>query len=49
MKFDNLIGQAVSEKKLFQYAGNIHVYSLGAGADNPLESNLFHYQHFSVN
>ena len=26
----------VSEKKIFEYYGNMHVYSRGAGADNPL-------------
>ena len=26
---------AVSEKKVFEYYGHIHVYSPGAGADNP--------------
>ena len=25
----------VSEKKVFEYYGHIHVYSPGAGADNP--------------
>ena len=35
-----LIGQAVSEK-MFEYYGQIHVYSPGAGADNPLGSKLF--------
>ena len=33
-------GQAVSEKKMFEHYGHIHVYSpragAGAGADNPL-------------
>ena len=29
-----LIGQAVSEK-MFENNGNTHVYSFGAGADNP--------------
>ena len=33
MKF-GLIGLAVSEK-MFEYYGHIHVYSHGAGADNP--------------
>ena len=35
-----LIGQAVSEK-MFENNGYIHVYSPGAGADNPLVSNIF--------
>ena len=35
-----LIGLAVSEK-MFQYYGHIHVYSPGAGADNPLGPNYF--------
>ena len=37
-----LIGLAVSEKKMFQYYGHIHVYSPGAGADNPpMAQNIF--------
>ena len=35
-----LIGQA--EKKMFENNGYAHVYSPGAGADNPLGSNIFH-------
>ena len=31
-----LVGQAVSEKKMFENNSHIHVYSPGAGADNPL-------------
>ena len=42
-----LIGQAVSEK-LFQYYGHIHVYSPGAGADNPLGPKYFHKHNSSV-
>ena len=34
-----LIGQVVSEKKLFKNKRHIHVYSPVAGADNPLGSN----------
>ena len=30
-----LIGQAVSEKKMFDDNGYVHVYSPGTGADNP--------------
>ena len=33
-----LIGQVVSEKKIVEYYGHIHVYSPGAGADNPLRT-----------
>ena len=33
-----LIGQAVSEKKMFENNGYVHVYSPGAGTDNPLGS-----------
>ena len=35
-----LFGQAVSEKKVFENSTRIHVYSLGAGTDNPLGSNV---------
>ena len=42
-----LIGQAVSEK-MFENNGNVHVYSPGAGADNPLGS-FFHKQYYLVN
>ena len=31
-----LIGQAVSETKMFVNNGHIHVFCHGAGADNPL-------------
>ena len=31
-----LIGQAVSEKNMFDCNGRIHVFSSGAGKDNPL-------------
>ena len=31
-----LIGQALSQKKMFEINGHIHVYSPGEGADNPL-------------
>ena len=38
-----LIGQVVSDsEKMFENNGHIHVYSPGAGADNPLGSNSFH-------
>ena len=36
-----LIGQAVSEKKMFEYYDNIHVYCPGVGADEPLVPNFF--------
>ena len=36
-----LVGQAVSEKKMFEYYGHIHVYSSGTGADNPLGQFFF--------
>ena len=35
------IGQAVSEKKAFEYFGNIHVYSPGVVAEQPLGSKVF--------
>ena len=38
LPIDALIGQAVSERKIFEYYGNIHVYSPGAGADKPMGS-----------
>ena len=43
-----LIGQAVSEKKMFEYYGHTHVYSPGAGADNPLGPKYFHKHKSSV-
>ena len=36
-----MIGQAVLEKNMFENAGHIHVYSPGAGADNPPGVNFF--------
>ena len=36
-----LIGQAVSEKKMLEYFVHIHVYSPGAGADNPMDPKIF--------
>ena len=33
---------SVSEKKMFDNNGYIHVYIPGTGADNPLGSNSFH-------
>ena len=36
-----LIGQEVSEKKLFECYCNIHVYCPEVGADQPLGSNFF--------
>ena len=48
MKRLALIGLAVSEKKMFQYYGHIHVFSPGAGADNPLGPKYFLKHKFSV-
>ena len=42
-----MIGQAVSEK-MFEYYGHTHVYSPGAGADNPLGPKYFHKHEYSV-
>ena len=36
-----LINQAVSEKKMFEYYGNIHLFCPEVGADEPLGSNVF--------
>ena len=36
-----LIGQAVSEEKMFEYYGNIHVYCKGAGPYKPLGPTFF--------
>ena len=36
-----LIGQAVSEEKMFEYYGDIHVYCPGVGAEEPLVPNFF--------
>ena len=41
MKFGIDFSQAVSEKKMFENNGYIHVYSPGTGVDNPLGSILF--------
>ena len=43
-----LIGHAVSKKKMFENNGYVHVYSPGQG-QQPMGSNLFHYQYYSVN
>ena len=43
-----MIGQAISEKKMFEYYGHTHVYSPGAGADNPLGPKYFHKHEYSV-
>ena len=43
-----LIGRAVSEKKMIEYYGHTHVYSSGAGADNPLGPKYFHKHEYSV-
>ena len=40
---------SVSEKKMFENNGYIHVYSPGAGTDNSLWSFFFHKQYYSVN
>ena len=44
-----LIGQAVSERKVFENNCYVHVYSPWAGADNSLGSNLLQKHKFSVN
>ena len=36
-----LIGQAVSEEKIFEYYGNIHVYCPGEVAYKPLGPTFF--------
>ena len=36
-----LIRQEVSEEKMFEYYGDIHVYCPGVGADEPRGSNFF--------
>ena len=36
------------EEDDFEYYGHIHVYSPGAGADNPLGPKYFHKHKFSV-
>ena len=36
-----LIGQAVSEKTIFEYDCNIHIFCPGVGADRPLGSKFF--------
>ena len=33
---------------MFEYFGHIHVYSPGAGADNPLGPKYFHKHKYSV-
>ena len=43
-----LIGQVVLEKKIFENGGHIHVYSPGAGADNPW-GQIFSLKIYSVN
>ena len=35
-------------EELFEYYGHIHVYSPGAGADNPLGPKYFRKHKFSV-
>ena len=40
--------QAVSEKNMFEYYGHTHIYSPGAGADNPLGPKYFHKHEYSV-
>ena len=40
-KKSNLIGRAISGKKMFENNGHIHVYSPGTGADNSLRSIFF--------
>ena len=41
-------GRAVSEKNMFEFYGHIHVYSPGAGADNPLGPKYFLKYKYSV-
>ena len=36
-----MIGQAVSGTMIFEYYSHIHVYSPGAGADNPPGAKMF--------
>ena len=36
-----LIGQSVLEEKMFENNGYVHVFSPGAGADNPMGSFFF--------
>ena len=33
---------------MFEYYGHTHVYSPGAGADNPLDPKYFHKHEYSV-
>ena len=43
MKFDfDWPSRFREEKKMFEYYGHIHVYSPGAGADNPPGAKCFH-------
>ena len=37
----SLIGQAVSQKKMFENNGHVHVYSPGEVPDNPVGSKCF--------
>ena len=43
-----LTGQVVSEKKTFEYYGNIHVYCSGVGADKPQGPKFFQNHNSSV-
>ena len=43
-----LIGKAVLVE-MFANGSHIHVFSPGAGVDNPLGSNIFHQQYYLVN
>ena len=43
-----LIGQAVSDKKMFENNGHIHVFSPKAGADKTV-GYFFHKHNYSVN
>ena len=38
---DHRTFRAVSEEKIFENNGYVHIYSTGAGADNPLGSICF--------
>ena len=43
-----MIGQVVSEQKIFEYYGDVHVYCTGVGEDTPLGSNCFQNHKYSV-
>ena len=43
-----MTGQVVSEQKIFEYYGDVHVYCPGVGEDQPLVSNFFQNHKSSV-